>query len=85
MGTYVTFLNLRKYIKLFCYVVVDEFAHHKINLEPIMKENREEFKAHIKRKIHLTIEEEELQNEREQLPTILMDNKIQVEEPMINA
>jgi cell shape-determining protein MreC len=85
MGTYVTFLNLRKYIKLSCYVVVDEFAHHKINLEPIMKENREEFKAHIKRKIHLTIEEEELQNEREQLPTILMDNKIQVEEPMINA
>jgi hypothetical protein len=35
-----------------------------------MKKNREEFEAHIKRQIHLTIEEEELQNEKEQLPTI---------------
>jgi hypothetical protein len=70
MGTFATFLNLRKYIKLSCYVVVNEFAHHKINLEPIMKKNREEFEAHIKRQIHLTIEEEELQNEKEQLPTI---------------
>lgn len=85
MGTYATFLNSRKYIKLSCYVVVDEFAHHKINLEPIMKKNMEEFEAHIKRKIHLPIEEEELQNEKEQLPSILKDNKIQVEEPMTNA
>ncbi len=85
MGTYATFLNSRKYIKLSCYVVVVEFAHHKINLEPIMKKNTEEFEAHIKRKIHLPIEEEELQNEKEQLPTILKDNKIQVEEPMTNA
>ncbi len=85
MGTYATFPNSRKYIKLSCCVVVDEFAHHKIYLEPIMKENREEFEAHIKRQIHLPIEEEELQNEKEQLPTILKDNKIQVEEPTTNA
>jgi hypothetical protein len=50
-----------------------------------MKENKEEFEAHIKRQIHFTIEEDEIQNEKEQPPTILMDNKIQVEEPMSNA